>query len=136
MNPARDVPNPIFKAEPNSKPWNPPWLLFWSLRLVAQAGGTVTHRDIITPRPPLRAGAGNFSARFPEKNLTQTQWFGINLLSSPNLGANQIPHSGALSGLEAPQKVDEREWNFLANEGHAGQPEPCQCSLQWRFIAT
>ena len=65
---------------------------------------------------PPRKVAGNFIARFPEKNLTQTQRFGINLLSSPSSGTNQIPHSRAVSGLEAPQRVDEPGWNFLVNK--------------------
>lgn len=86
----------------------------WSLRPGARAGSTVTQApgDVVTPRPPPREDAGNFSARFPEKNLTHTQWFGINLLSSPNSGANPSPHSRAASGLEVPRKVDEHEWNF------------------------
>lgn len=89
----------------------------------AQAGGRVTRwlQETASPHtaapPPLREDAGNFSALFPEKNLTQTQRFGINLLSSPSSGTNQILHSRAVSGPEAPQRVDEPGWNFLVNKG-------------------
>ena len=123
MNSARDVPNPTFKAEPSSNPGAPIRFVLWSLRLLCPGGqqsDTLAPGDGVTPRspsPPLCEDAGNFSARFPEKNLTQTQRFGINLLSSPSSGTNQILHSRAVSGPEVPQRVDEPGWNFLVNKG-------------------